>query len=46
MVAAGLAKQTWVQVAYAIGVAKPMNVTVYTAGTGVISDEKTRRAGE
>jgi S-adenosylmethionine synthetase len=27
-------------VAYAIGVAKPMNVTVYTEGTGVISDEK------
>ena len=40
MVAAGLAKQCQVQVAYAIGVAKPMNVTVYTAGTGVISDEK------
>ncbi|MDP3338609.1 MAG: methionine adenosyltransferase domain-containing protein, partial [Rhodoferax sp.] len=27
------------QVAYAIGVAKPMNVTVYTEGTGVIPDE-------
>jgi S-adenosylmethionine synthetase len=27
-------------VAYAIGVAKPMNVTVYTEGTGVISDDK------
>ena len=26
--------------AYAIGVAKPMNVTIYTEGTGVISDEK------
>ena len=26
--------------AYAIGVAKPMNVTVYTEGTGVISDDK------
>ena len=26
--------------AYAIGVAKPMNVTVNTQGTGVISDEK------
>ena len=40
VVAAGLAKQCQVQVAYAIGVAKPMNVTVYTEGTGVISDEK------
>ena len=40
VVAAGLAKQCQVQVAYAIGVAQPMNVTVYTEGTGVISDEK------
>ena len=40
VVAAGLARQCQVQVAYAIGVAKPMNVTVYTEGTGVISDEK------
>ena len=40
VVAAGLAKQCQVQVAYAIGVAKPMNVTVYTEGTGVIADEK------
>ena len=29
-----------VQVAYAIGVARPMNITVNTAGTGVISDDK------
>ena len=40
VVAAGLAKQCQVQVAYAIGVAKPMNITVYTEGTGVISDDK------
>ena len=40
IVAAGLAKQCQIQVAYAIGVAKPMNVTVYTEGTGKISDEK------
>ncbi len=40
IVAAGLATQCQVQVAYAIGVAKPMNVTVNTQGTGVISDEK------
>jgi S-adenosylmethionine synthetase len=38
IVAAGIAKQCQVQVAYAIGVAKPMNITVYTEGTGVISD--------
>jgi S-adenosylmethionine synthetase len=40
VVAAGLAKQCQVQVAYAIGVARPMNVTVYTEGTGLIPDEK------
>jgi S-adenosylmethionine synthetase len=40
IVAAGLARQCQIQVAYAIGVAKPMNVTVYTEGTGVVSDEK------
>ena len=39
IVAAGLAHQSQIQVAYAIGVAKPMNVTVYTEGTGVIPDE-------
>jgi S-adenosylmethionine synthetase len=40
IVAAGLARQCQVQVSYAIGVAKPINITVYTEGTGVISDEK------
>ncbi|MFO0274966.1 MAG: methionine adenosyltransferase [Betaproteobacteria bacterium] len=40
VVAAGLARQCQVQVAYAIGVAQPMNITVYTEGTGVIPDEK------
>lgn len=40
IVAAGLARQCQVQVAYAIGVAQPMNVTVFTEGTGVISDDK------
>nr|WP_315168086.1 methionine adenosyltransferase [uncultured Limnohabitans sp.] len=39
IVAAGLATQCQVQVAYAIGVARPMNITVNTAGTGVISDD-------
>jgi S-adenosylmethionine synthetase len=40
IVAAGLARQCQIQVAYAIGVARPMNVTVYTEGTGAIPDEK------
>ncbi|MEO7151713.1 MAG: methionine adenosyltransferase, partial [Burkholderiaceae bacterium] len=40
IVAAGLAKQCQIQVAYAIGVARPMNVTIYTEGTGVIPDDK------
>jgi S-adenosylmethionine synthetase len=40
IVAAGLARQCQIQVSYAIGVAKPINITVYTEGTGVISDER------
>ena len=40
IVAAGLAKRALVQVAYAIGVAEPMNVFVDTYGTGEVSDEK------
>lgn len=40
IVAAGLAKQCQVQVSYAIGVAEPINITVYTEGTGVVSDDQ------
>jgi S-adenosylmethionine synthetase len=40
VVAAGLARQCEVQLSYAIGVARPINVTVYTAGTGRIPDAK------
>jgi S-adenosylmethionine synthetase len=40
VVAAGLARQCQVQVSYAIGIARPINITVYTEGTGVIPDEK------
>ena len=36
----GLAKQCEVQVAYAIGVAKPVSIMVDTFGTGTVSDEK------
>lgn len=39
IVAAGLASRCQVQVAYAIGVADPMNVTVRTMGTGKVSDD-------
>ena len=40
IVAAGLAKKCEVQVAYAIGVARPVSVLVETFGTGKIADEK------
>ncbi len=40
IVAGGLARQCQIQVAYAIGVARPMNITVYTEGTGVIPDHE------
>ena len=40
LVAAGLASQVQVQLAYAIGVAQPVSVRVDSYGTGIISDEK------
>ena len=40
IVSAGLATKCQIQVAYAIGVARPMNITINTEGTGVISDDK------
>lgn len=39
IVAAGLARKCEIQLAYAIGVAKPVSVMVDTFGTGVISDD-------
>ena len=35
-----MARQAQIQVSYAIGVARPINVTVYTEGTGVIPDDQ------
>jgi S-adenosylmethionine synthetase len=40
VVAAGLARKCEVQVAYAIGIARPVSVLVETFGTGRIPDEK------
>lgn len=40
VVAAGIASRCEVQVAYAIGVARPLSINVETFGTGHISDEK------
>ncbi|NDO47279.1 methionine adenosyltransferase [Clostridium sp. MD294] len=40
VVASGIAKKCEVQLAYAIGVAKPVSILVNTYGTGKISDEK------
>ena len=44
IVAAGLAKRAEVQLAYAIGVAKPVSVMVDTAGTGIVDDEQIANA--
>lgn len=44
VVKAGLARRCEVQIAYAIGVAKPVSVMVDTEGTGVVSDEKLGQA--
>ncbi|WP_018659389.1 methionine adenosyltransferase [Allofustis seminis] len=39
IVAAGLAREAEVQVAYAIGVAHPVSISVNTFGTGIVSEE-------
>ncbi|MBQ4131811.1 MAG: methionine adenosyltransferase [Clostridia bacterium] len=44
IVAAGIAKRAEVQLAYAIGVAKPVSVMVDTAGTGAFDDEQIAKA--
>ena len=40
IVAAGLARRCEIQVAYAIGVARPLSVNVETFGTGLMPDER------
>ncbi|WP_172798921.1 methionine adenosyltransferase [Paenibacillus sp. FJAT-26967] len=40
IVAAGLAEKCEVQLAYAIGVAKPVSISVDTFGTGVVAEDK------
>ncbi|MCI9566366.1 MAG: methionine adenosyltransferase [Lawsonibacter sp.] len=46
VVAAGLASRCQVQLAYAIGVARPVSVRVDTFGTGAVSDAKLEEAVE
>jgi S-adenosylmethionine synthetase len=46
IVAAGLAKECTVQVAYAIGVAKPVSINVDTHGTGKLSNEELEKLVE
>jgi len=40
IVAAGIADEVEVQIAYAIGISKPVSINVHTFGTGKIDDEK------
>jgi S-adenosylmethionine synthetase len=44
VVAAGLCERCEIQIAYAIGVAKPVSVYVTTFGTGKVPDEKIEKA--
>ncbi len=46
IVAAGLAKKCEVQIAYAIGVAKPVSVLIDTFGTGTVDEQKISDAVE
>ncbi|MGI6657289.1 MAG: methionine adenosyltransferase [Desulfobulbus sp.] len=40
LVAAGLAREVEVQIAYAIGISKPVSINIKTFGTGVISEDR------
>jgi len=44
IVAAGLAKRVTIQLAYAIGVSKPLSLYVDTHGTGTVADDKIEAA--
>ena len=44
IVAAGLAQRCTIQLAYAIGVSKPLSLYVDTHGTGVVGDDKIEKA--
>ncbi len=46
IVAAGLARQCQIQLAYAIGVARPVSLLVDTHGTGVVPDDRLAQAVE
>ena len=46
VVAAGLARRCQIQLAYAIGVARPVSVRVDTFGTGTVSDQQLEQAVE
>ena len=46
LVASGIASEVEVQVAYAIGISKPVSVNVNTFGTGKIDDERISRADQ
>ncbi len=46
IVAAGLAEKCEIQLAYAIGVAKPVSILVDSFGTGTVSDEQLSKAVE
>ncbi|KPK28021.1 MAG: S-adenosylmethionine synthetase [Desulfobacterales bacterium SG8_35_2] len=43
IVAAGLADEVEVQIAYAIGISKPVSINVHTFGTGKIEDKKIKQ---
>jgi S-adenosylmethionine synthetase len=46
IVAAGLAEECEVQIAYAIGISKPVSINITTNGTGIIAEEKIKQLVE
>jgi S-adenosylmethionine synthetase len=43
IIAAGIATEVEVQIAYAIGISKPVSINVNSFGTGIISDDRIKR---
>ena len=40
LVAAGLCRRVLIQVSYAIGIAEPLSITVFSYGTGTMSEDE------
>ena len=45
LIMAGLVKRVLVQLSYAIGIAEPLNITIFAHGTSIISEADLHKVG-